>query len=88
MTEYFKKCDNSNTVLGFLSPEGEFSYCHSFEHLSMSEDICKEKGYYPYDKSFSKTNCIEKERYLHDLGYAYKSFYWVYKRNSVQTFKT
>lgn len=68
MSEYFKKY-NDNTVLGFLSPEGEFSYCHSFEHLSMSEEICKEKGYFPYDKNFNKTNCIEKERYLHDLGY-------------------
>lgn len=50
-------------MIGFLSPEGEYIECTSWEHTSKAHEICVEK----FGESFS--NGVSAEDYLLSLGY-------------------
>lgn len=50
-------------MVGFLSPEGEYIKCASWEHTSKAHEICVEK----FGESFF--NGLSAEDYLLSLGY-------------------
>lgn len=50
-------------LCGFLAPDGTYTECSSWEHLSTSLDICKRV----YEKDFRSR--LDAENYLFDIGY-------------------
>lgn len=55
--------------LGYLSPDGKFYSCNSFEHLDLAYKICSKITKLVYNTPIELVNKIEAEKYLEDIGY-------------------